>query len=388
MDRRQRESQRGMGLVVIIGIVAALAIMAASMVALTLNVRHNTYTDRVQKTSFNVAEGAMDSGMYMLASQWPFRVDSVKPTFDSAGFRQLYPSSQYPDPDPGRGSFVVVDYYENLTPVNKAVKYDSNGDLTMWLVSQVSTGPRATRIQSLVRMSYYQTGLPRGIALYAAGDLDANGGGNNPKIEVEVAPPTGYTTTVMVGGDIIDGVNPVNAAGIARIEGSAGDDVPTLADIFPQSLVESLVTLAQEHGRYFTSFNAAGNSPVDSVWSPQGGFSGLVVVQTNPGDTVTFAGNTDLNSEARPGIFMVLGGGTLDWRGNGQYYGVVYCDGPVDVSRGTADIHGMVLCADDQAMKGTPHIQYNDNCIAKLDATFPAMVRQVPNSWRELQPAF
>jgi hypothetical protein len=384
MRLQEKKDQRGMGLVVIIGIVAALAIMTVSLVTLTLNVRHNTQQDRVQKTSFNVAEGALDAGMQMLGANWPFTT-ATQPAFDVSRFRTLFPAAEYPAPDPGRGSFVVVDYYDNLDPVDPAVKYDSNGDRTLWLVAQVSSGPKASRIQSLVQMSYFDMALPRGVALYAGGDLDANGGGNNPKIKVEVPPPTGTTTSVLVGGSINDGTKSVTADGIARFEGS---DAGSLDEIFPVSLVESLILLAQQNNRYFLTMAEAGSSPVHETWSPQGGFSGLVVIDTKPGDTIIFSGNTVLNSEDKPGIFVVLGGGTLDWRGTADYYGVIYCEGPMDFSRGTADVHGMIIAAGNEAMNGTPNLLYNDNCIAKLDTRFPSLIRQVPNTWREVAPVF
>jgi hypothetical protein len=368
-----------MGLVVIIGIVAALAIMASSVVILTGNVQHNTYRDRMQKSTFNVTEAAMDAGMYMLSADWPFEATSVQPTFDEAAFREQYPEDEFPVPEDG-GDFVTIEYYDNLATVDPTVTYDSNGDKTLWLVAQVGVGPSATRIQSLVQMHYFTTALPRGIAVYAEGDLLCAGGGTNPKIDVEVPPPTGETTSVYAGG-IIDDVT-VAADGIAQFPGTS----KTIEDVFPQSLVEALILMAQQNDRYFETVGEAEASPVDSIWSPQGGLSGLTVINAAPDEIVKVTANTQLNSEDNPGILMVVGGGELVWGGTADYYGVVYCEGIMSTSVGTSNVHGMVLTASTEELKGTPHILYNDNCIAKLDTRFPSLVRQVPNTWRELQP--
>ena len=87
-----------------------------------------------------------------------------------------------------------------------------------------------------------------------------------------------------------------------------------------------------------------------------------------------------------PGIFLILGGSTLEWGGTGQFYGVIYSEGPMNTSHGTADIHGMVITNDTEDMRGTPNILYNDDCIANLDQRFPSLVRRIQNTWREVQP--
>ena len=97
-------------------------------------------------------------------------------------------------------------------------------------------------------------------------------------------------------------------------------------------------------------------------------------------------GNTTLNSETQPGIFLILGGSTLSWGGTAQYYGVIYSEGPMNTSHGTGDIHGMVITNTHEDMRGTPNILYNDNCIANLDNRFPTLARRVKNTWREVQP--
>ena len=365
-------------MVLIIGVVAALAISAAALVAFVGNVRHGSVDTSQHVKSFTVCEAGLDVGMPLLSSQWPATSTSI-PTFDASAFRARFNTGQFPNPP--SGPFISVSWYDDQDPVNTAINWDQNGNGLLWMVSQANGAKRSTRVISLVQRNWFTMSLPRGIPLWAGGNLLSNGQGNNPKIRIEVPPPTGTVTTVHVGGTIEE--TSVTQGGIAQLTGS---QISPLEQVFPQTLVDALTTLAQANGRYFTSLAAAEASPVDPVWSPTGGLSGLTVIKPPAPTTIKVTGNTDLNTEAQPGVFMILGGSSLDWGGNAQYYGVIYSEGPMDTSHGTADIHGMVVTKNTEDMKGTPNILYNDNCIANLDRRFPSIVRRVQNSWREVQP--
>ena len=373
---RARES--GAGLVLIIGVVAALAIAAASLVALMANVQANTADTRQHVKSFTVTEAGLDAGMALLSQQWPISSTSST-TFDSAAFRDRFTQAEFPDP--ATGQFITVEWYDNLDSVNTATTWDSNGDGIMWMVAQAGVGKRATRVISEVERTWFTMSLPRGIPLWAGGNLLSNGGGNNPKIEVEVPPPSDITTTVQVGGYIEE--TDVSAMGIVQ---KTGGDIDPLDEVFPQALVDALVSTAKANGRYFTSLASAQASPSDAIWSPTGGLSGLTIIDPPAPVTLKVTGNTVLNSQDMPGIFLILGGSTLEWGGTGQFYGVIYSEGPMNTSHGTADIHGMVVTNDTEDMRGTPNILYNDDCIANLDQRFPSLVRRIQNTWREVQP--
>lgn len=371
-----RIPERGAGLVLIIGVVAALAISAATLVVFLANVQHNTADTRQHVKSFTVCEAGLDAGMALLSNQWPASSTGI-PTFDATTFRGRFPTNQFPDPSSGQ--FISVTWYDD--PSDTSVNWDADDDGKLWMVSQSNVGSRATRVISQVERSYFKMALPRGIPLWAGGDLYSNGGGNNPKVKVEVPPPIGITTTVHVGGTIEE--TDVTAGGIAQLTGPA---ITPLDQVFPQTLVDSLTTTAQSNGRYFTTLAAAEASPVNAVWSPTGGLSGLTVIKPPSVIELKVQGNTTLNSEESPGILIVLGGSTLSWGGTAQYYGVMYCEGPMNTSHGTGDIHGMVIANTDEDMRGTPNILYNDKCIANLDERFPSMARRVRNTWREVAP--
>lgn len=380
-------SERGSGIVLLVSIVATMAILAASLVWITGNMQQNSADDRTRVKAFGVTEAALDSGMAALSAQWP-AASGIGPNLGTAAkatFRSEFSASEYPSPSGSGTQFVTWQYYDNQDPIDPNITWDKGSpeypdlpDNRVWLVAQATVGKKSARIQTLVERSFLETGLPRGVALYAGGNLLSNGGGNNPKIIIEVSPPANIQTTVRVGGYIDD--LSVSASNIVDIEGSAAGSVDS---VFPRSLREGLKAIALTNGRYFTSVAAATSSPVDADWSPQGGLSGLTVVQTT--QTVSLRAGV-LNSEAAPGFLLVLGGGNIDFGGSGHYWGSMFTDGTVDKGHGDYTVHGMLVAASTVDMRGTVNVHYNDTVIAKLQSRWSLNVRLVPNTWRELQP--
>jgi hypothetical protein len=386
MDRRAC-GQDGSGLILLLGIVATLAVLAVSLVMVVGNMQSSSQRDRMRAKAFNVTEAALDSGMAALSTQWPAALGAGPDlgTTAQSAFRSEFSTSEYPAPSTGM-QFVTWQYYDNLDPIDPNVTWDKGSptdpnapDNRVWLVAQSSTGNRAARIQTLVERRYFDSGIPRGVALFAGGNLLSNGGGNNPKIMIEVPPPVGTQTTVRVGGYIDDPT--VSASNIVDLTGSAAG---TVEQVFPAALREGLKQVAQTHGRYFTSVAAAESSPVDANWSPGGGLTGLCVIEPSAATTLSVKG--EYNTEAQPGILLLLGGSNLDFGGGGNYYGVMYTDGTVEKGHGDFHVHGMLVGASTVDMRGTVNVYYNDNVISRLSTRWSLNVRVVPNTWRELKP--
>ncbi|NLG65197.1 MAG: hypothetical protein GX537_06280, partial [Actinobacteria bacterium] len=184
---RRLAHQQGSGLILIIGVVAALAILGATLVVFTNNYQHNTYQDRIRAKTFNVAEAAIDAGMGALSAKWPTAAGAGPDVSTAAltAFRSQFTPEE--NPDPVVSAFVNIEYYDNLTPIDKTITWDKGSstdpnapDDRMWLVAQVGMGTKAARIQTLVERTYFESGIPRGVALYTGGNLLSNGGGNNP----------------------------------------------------------------------------------------------------------------------------------------------------------------------------------------------------------------
>ena len=376
---RRKRRQEGYALILMLGIIAAVGIMSAGMVTLLGNVQSNGSADRMRVKAFNVAEAALDNSLYALQINWPSTSTSSL-SIDTSTFRSLYSTSEFPDPS--SGPFVSVEAYDNLSPIDKTVQWDSNGDNTMYVEVQANVGSAQARIQAEAEMQYFNAGVPHGVALYAGQNLYSNGGGNNPKITDEVSPPVGTPCTIDVGGTIDD---PSVADTAHGIQENVGANSPSISQVFPQSLVDQIKQLAVSVGRYFSGPNAvqdALNSPANPYYSPQGGESGLCVIE-NPGSTVSIGQYP--NSVTQPGLFLVLGA-DIDMSGTNDFYGVLYTDQNCEKAHGTPTVHGMLVCGVNGDYRGTANLMYNDNVITNISKTFPLSVQMVPNTWREIPP--
>jgi hypothetical protein len=400
VSRAQR--QEGSGLILLMGVVATLAILGVSLVVLTTNTAHNTYTDRMRAKAFSVTEAALDDGMSQMAASWP-AASGTGPDFSSstaqAAFRAEFAAIEFPSPKNTSLPFArawCVDDQANVNlddPANASnITWDQGSptdpnlpDNRMWLVAQGNVGPKSSRVVALIERVYFNPDMPSGIVLYCGGSLDSNGGGNNPKIAVEV-PPADGVVTARAGGGFSD-PSVTQTPPIQPLTGSAAG---TLEDVFPASLRSALVGLAQAHGRYFTSTAAAFASPADPIWSPGGGVTGLCVIDvTGQGAQTLSLGPSGYNSEASPGILLFLGSDTIniDQRGHSDYWGIMYTDGNYTCGHGNPAVHGMVVAAGGASLIGTADLLYNQNVISKLSSMYTLNVRIVPNTWREVKPA-
>jgi len=385
---RKLKRQEGSVLIMVMGITAALAIMAVGLVFIVTNVSGNTAKERTRTKAFDVSEGALDYAMNTLTVAWPKPGTTVAPIFALSTFQtigQFGVSAQYAAPKAGLGPFADVQFYDNIVTAGQpdGINYNSHidalGDGKMWLVSSGATGTQKATIQAEVNRINYNTNFPRGIAAYAGGDLTSNGGGNNPKIRIE---DQGDAPSVVgyVGGNL-----QAPTVFQSTITPVVGAQVPSLTSLgFGDDLVKQVTALAVSLHRYYDTTKPGVTIPSD--------MSGVCVIRVADGTTVSLGNNGGINSLANPGILFILGpeGGsgnaiTLDMGGNQSFYGVLYTDGRFQSSHGTPTVHGMVVCKSSLDMKGTPQILYNDKVIANLADQWTLSVSLLPNTWRQTE---
>ena len=409
-----RSRQTGVALVMIIGVVAALAIMTTILVAMIANAQSGTAKDRTRVKAFNVAEGALDDGLYLLNANWPrLPGDQVWTPAEAQAFWERFADpggqgthNEFPAPAGGR-DFASVQVYDDdgaggiTTP---SYEYDKNANSLLWVVAQGATGSGSAAIQALFRRVPFATTVPRGTVLFAGGQLTSNSA--NDKFMVEVP----FPIPLDQGGGMFVRVATLPYPNKDPIDYTSGIQPPltgpaagTLEAVFPAATRAYFIALARSHGRYFSGPNAVADaltSPVDRQWSPQGGVSGLTVVCPDTATTLQVPNTPEvINSEARPGALILVKSpdGTtsnFDFQGSGNnkpaygYYGVMYTDGTVKKGSGGYNIHGMLVAAGNAEFEGTVNIYYNDNCIVNLGGQWSTNVTMVANSWREIRPVF
>ena len=409
---KHHRDQAGSSLIILLGVIAALAIMATTLVALTGNVQSNTYNDRMKAKAASVTEAALDVGMYELSAKWPVAVNGG-PSWDTLmppatltpqqAFRLKFDTTQFPNPK--TGSFSAVTYFDNApyadndpsgTPYSAAnpPNYDKNLDSRLWLRAQSGVGPAAARIQALVEITYFEASIPKGVAVFTGANLVSNTGdpsATNPKITVEIAPTIGGVAVCAVG-DPVGGPGAIENAAVydqSSITPLTGDLAGTVDQVMPPGVLQGLYEMAKDHGRYFggpAAIDDALGSDANGAWS-DGGISGLTVIEpTTPGTLRLPAKPDPTNTVEKPGIIILLGGSNLDFQSGGNYFGVLYTQGTVEKGSGTYTVHGMLVADSTVDMKGTVNVMYNDKAISNLANRFTSNVRIVENTWRELRP--
>jgi len=386
--------QQGATLILIIGVVAALAILAAAMVTLTANVQHNTATHRTQSKAFNVAEAGLDAGQAALWVNWPDQEDKdagTLPNVDPGTFRGQFVTAEFPDPT--TGELIEVEFWDdNGDTVNPGIAegnakhdYDANLNDRMWIISRGATGTRAAKVQALVTKVTFDMLIKEGVALYTDGVLTTRGTGDAPVVGLDWP---AVAASIYTDEDSPVAPNGWDGNGQADFEGGIllNRDAGTgMNDVFPDDTLTFLIDAAEGAGKYY---DTQADIPSDA-WSTE---PRIIVVDHGGIDTkdvpdtdVDAGGNPTVWSEDNPGILIVLEG---DLKSIGQtkaIYGIVYLIGGA-LLEGNAQIHGMCVAKEDVTLKGTRSVGYNYSILANLNRPRVLSVKLVPNTWREIRP--
>lgn len=412
MDLRSRfGSERGATLLIIIGIAAALAVMAATLVLVVGNMQANTADSRTREKAATVGEAALDAQMYALALNWPnVATPSPVPSLDTTRLRAQFPTTEFPN---STGDLVGAVYYDDSdtngdhkVDINDA-HWDANGNRRMYVEAQGKVNGRATRFQALVERTFVDTTFPRGIAVYDGGNLVSNGG---DKDKVTVYASGGYPVSAYVNGTLD---NPaIFDDSTIDVNYPAVGTVPPLSDLLPDSTILQVIAMAKSMpgssnagNQYYDCTSANPRGP-DSVPADK---SGVCVIRVPDTTLVSLSGGINMadgpkavpSASNQPGILFILGPepgpglppttntGNLikiDMPGNDKYYGVFFTDGQLNTAHGTPAFFGLTVFRSNMDMRGTCDIKYDDSAITKLSDRWTLAVKLVPNTWREIHP--
>jgi formylmethanofuran dehydrogenase subunit C len=337
---RREAHEEGSSLILVMGVVAALALLAATLVMVTMNVWGRTAADRTEAKAFNVAEAGLDSAIYTLGTDWPADAGSPSLGIDTAAMRSDFSASEYPQP--ASGDFIVVDVYDDLSPLVPSVHWDSNDNDTMWIESQAGVGDQSARIRTQVRMQTVGiTTLAPGVAVYSGGDGVRSGSGD---ISSPLDPVTGQPTgaVYITGGFTDNGSGDLSTVNV--YVGDEGDEIPPLEMFMPPAVVQSLIEASKA-----AQDTAAPANTFSGTWRPAAGtYTSPIVVNgdmqiTGSGDyvfgSVYVTGNADLSSSGDISFGSLYVGGDLDFSGSSDLaWGPVYVDGDIDMS-GSRDLN-------------------------------------------------
>ena len=325
----RRDTQSGATLILLLGVVAALAVLASTLVMVTGNVQGRTQADRTETKAFDAAEAALDKSMYTIGMTWPTSAGGF--TWDSAAFNTAFLTSGQASEYPGLTTSVT------LSAGPDADHY--------WIVAQANVGSEKARIRTQIsRQSIGVAGVAPGVAVYSGGAVTMTG-------SASVSGPTvnGQPTAALYAATKVDvsGGNPSITASIVSpslvkagwqtIGPLAGTTVPSIEQFFPASQVQSLTDASQAAPKTGTLIN---NSTPGFVWpwgvnfggpcyatgdlhvNTQGVYNfGTLYVQGN----LLIDGNATMNCTA----LYVTGNLTVGGGANSQSFGPTYVGGNV-----------------------------------------------------------
>ncbi|GEM_PF-2805908 len=364
MKRVKREE--GSALVLILGVASALAILAATLVMVTANTQGATAANRTQVQAFNIAEAGLNSAVAgAVNSAWP---DVSTMTFSQtelmAAFASAYPTASYPDPKARPEATVTA--YDDLTPINTSVAWDSDGNGIMWVQANGTYGDKTARIRTKIQRTVASgSAIKTGVGVYAGGNVSLTGTGQigNMDLTQNAAIYAGGNlsrtdqTCLRVASAVIGGAQEQVPSWMLAGESwlnppppaPGGQVVPPLDEVIPPDMVQTWVDQASTadpngtvvtkadfgHYSYVCPYPAAkvvGNLQLDSAWTskPKYTFNSLYVTGdfTVAGDCLTkidrlYVGGK-LTVTAGPGR-----GAVPD-----QEWGAVFVQGDVSITSG------------------------------------------------------
>jgi hypothetical protein len=272
---QSQKGERGAALILLIGITAALAILAATLVMVLANQQAATASERTRKTAQNYAEGALDTAAAKAKAS--VSDDGTWPTAQNLldAFKAGFPGGVLP-----AGMTAQFWIYDNS---GTRLQYltDANLDTMMWLEVLLTYRGKSVRMRVLIGTTTVSAikAFPKavvysdsGIRLDGTSDVYAvESNGTTPYIPASHG--GGYATTVMAGG----GNSTASGARDFTANSSANLAAPT-------SSVQSV------------------NIQVNGAVSPTGRFSGTLIGGVGLlSDYFDQAAQADLGDEAQAG---------------------------------------------------------------------------------------
>jgi hypothetical protein len=323
--------------------------------------------------AIGVADAALAQARNSLLASWPDEPDESL-VFDGAAIRHSLSPALFPDPVPGLEPFASAVAYDDLTPSQPGITWDSNGNGLLVVDYRGASGAFVCSKRVFVQRSLIRP--PLDVVLYTGGDLSTSGAGNNPKIMAEQWSSPQAITAYVAG--LVDDPAAVDQSLITLVSGAA---TPPLDEVLPADWVSTLTALALDRGRYFTSFADAGASAADPEWAPEGGLSGLCVIRL-PEFNVVQLPSIAINSPDQPGCLLLLGDGRLMFSGLTDYYGAVYTEGAIEAGHGAPTVHGMLVGKGSFDDRGAMYVRYNEGCV--FGAAWPTAVDALEGTERWL----
>ncbi|HMK93073.1 MAG TPA: hypothetical protein VK576_08745, partial [Thermoleophilia bacterium] len=201
---QRHRNQEGWGLIFLIGMTAALALLSATMVMAVGNQEGRTSAEKAHKNSIYYAEGVLDSAVQYVKSQPMPKEYTDDPWMTMADLTDAMTAAGLLPDGATITSFLV---YDNSNPV-RGVFYDANDDGLMWLEVTLVYKGKTTRLRCLVSQITQNVvkSFPKAV-VYSDSGIKLDGSSDVYAVEPDGTTPYNpsnhggaYSTTIMAGG--------------------------------------------------------------------------------------------------------------------------------------------------------------------------------------------
>jgi len=357
---QRHTGERGAALILLIGITAALAILATAAVMVLANQQGATANDRSDKTSLYYAEAGLDSAVTAVKGKTISQTAAFVTASElAANYTTAYPSAPA----------LTTRVYDDATVVDaNTPAYDQNRDTKVWVEVQVTYQGQKTRLRKMVGQTTTPNIWPKA-ALFSDANISASSGSGdvyavNPDGTPDTSGPP-YQTSVMARGNFTGnwstnlaapgssvqslGINvngtvslpgivengidttPVpplssyfNSTSQAQYETQAKAGMPTKAN--PYGTVVSAALLTQLQARSSVTYNAATDLVVNGNLKLSGGESWFNFKSLYVTGDLTLNGNTHTNCTS----LYVGGNFTISGPSGTSKFGPIYVGGKVN----------------------------------------------------------
>jgi hypothetical protein len=342
---RPARGERGSAIVVALFVMLVFMGLTFATLQLVDTQQGESRRERERESSFSLAEGVLNSQIYLLSRQWPgnsslaytqacTKATSADPLCpDSATLQKSFTGADF-----DAGLEWTTEVYDNVTDpldptktsqfyddalVRQQLRYDANKDGIVWVRAQSNIRERRRTLVALIRAERLDALFPRNAVV--ANRITVGPSGK----QTYIGTAGSYTVlrcnapdgTQLPDSECKDWSRPdhVGPNGDVRI-------IPDQKPALSAETVERFRETAKASGTYF----AGPCAPT---------LSGAVVFieNANCGD-YDGPGNSEWNSATEPGV-LIVGSGRLGFKGNALYNGVIYMvngsDGVGPVTEGT-----------------------------------------------------
>jgi Tfp pilus assembly protein PilX len=322
--------QHGNALVTSLLVMFLFTILGVTTLTLVDQQQKESGRERVRESSFSLAEGVLNSQIYLLSRQWPGEASqaysgqctigtSANPKCpDHATMQTGFTGNDYTNgmswtteihDNTVTGSSASENFYDDAA-VRAQAQWDSNRDGYMWVRAQGLVRGKRRTLVALVKAEDLSIQFPRNAVV--AGKLHIAPNGNQTYLTTSGSYVTLRCTQTSLANDACRGwEKPVNVGPNATVVGN-----PSQPPALSPEKIDRLRETAKALGTYYASGAACPAS--DVLNNPL-----VFIERSNDCDFEITAGG-QWNSLASPGV-LVIGSGMVQFTSNKDtYYGIVY----------------------------------------------------------------